>query len=171
MTEITVLPVPPGTADVRRRFVCRQAETVAGHELGAAGYAVVNLNDVVDDCPYMDLVATAGPVRILVQVRGTTTTERKFRALPKGALSLEIFAGALGCHALYAFVWMNESGGDFDVRYELPATVRAIADAGIADYPGTLRYHLTHNNLPYSVADLPNLLGLPGSGAGGASDR
>ena len=62
-----------------------QAEEAAEAALAAAGWDVINLNRLAKNFRFADLLAKRGATRVLVQVKGTTTGEGKFGALPEPA--------------------------------------------------------------------------------------
>lgn len=155
----TVLAVPTGlTPSQRNRFICRQAERIVEETLRSAGYDVINLNDLGDNCPYMDLLATRDGDRVLVQVKGTTTVGQKFGAPPGRARSLAAVATALGCRSVYAFVWMAREGGSHDVRFATAAEVVVLTEDAIENATSKLRYHLNLGDIVEATPGSPPIL-------------
>lgn len=161
-----IRPVPSGVSkNQKRKFVGAQAEKFAEVSLRAQGYDVTNLNELVGNCPVMDLLATTRRHKLLMQVRGTTTWNSQWGAPPQQAESLDLLARALGCEAWYAFVWLDALGGRSDTHAGIwcaPALkVARHATVAIRDYPATLRYHVFYHELSKLTGPLPGAGRLP----------
>ncbi|KUN90392.1 hypothetical protein AQJ67_44305 [Streptomyces caeruleatus] len=120
------------------------------------GWDVINLNKLAKNFRFADLLAKRGSTRVLVQVKGTTTGEGMFGALPEPARALHALAGHLEVHAVYALVRLARSGPE--IRFGSAEDAAALADQRIADYPGTLRYHLYVSDFEHTAEDLQELL-------------
>ncbi|MFF2230812.1 hypothetical protein [Streptomyces anulatus] len=128
------------------------AEAAAEAALAAAGWKVVNLNELANNFRFVDLLAKQGSTKLLVQVKGTTTSEGKFGALPDRARGLDTLAEELDAIALYALVHLTAAGTA--VRFGHAQQVASLAAERIAAYHGTLRYHLYITDFIYEVKDL-----------------
>jgi hypothetical protein len=53
------------------RTTGRRAEAAVTRELEAAGFTVKNLNDLVGNCPFADLLARNAATRLPIQVKAT----------------------------------------------------------------------------------------------------
>jgi Holliday junction resolvase-like predicted endonuclease len=133
-----------------------QAEEAAEAALAAAGWDVINLNRLAKNFRFADLLAKLGTTRVLVQVKGTTTGEGKFGALPEPARALHALASHLEAHAVYALVRLAPGGPD--IRFGSAEDAAALADQRIADYPGKLRFHLFLDDFEHAAEDLQELL-------------
>ncbi|MER5889679.1 hypothetical protein ABT160_38130 [Streptomyces sp. NPDC001941] len=129
-----------------------EAEAAAQAALVAAGWEVVNLNELAKNFRFADLLAKQGSTRLFVQVKGTTTQEGKFGALPERAQGLDGFAECLDAIALYALVHLTSDGPV--IRFGHAQQVAALAAKRIAAYHGTLRYHLYITDFTYEAGDL-----------------
>lgn len=125
----------------RRAATGRLAEAEVAKNLAAAGYEVVNLNELAGNCPFADLIAHQADQRLLIQVKGTVTPEGKFGTRPDRVKNLAAIAGALGCESIYAFVHLAPALPV--IRYATAAEVAELAEAAEAAYPGINRYHVT----------------------------
>lgn len=128
------------------------AEAAAQAALAATGWKVVNLNELANNFRFVDLLAKQGSTRLLVQVKGTTTSEGKFGALPDRARGLDVLAEELDAIALYALVHLT-AGGPV-IRFGHAQQVASLAAERIAAYHGTLRYHLYITDFTYEAKDL-----------------
>lgn len=138
---------------VDKREVRDRAEAAVADALTGEGFAVINLNELVDNTPFMDLLASRTGRRLLVQVKGTTTTTGKFGAPPAKARALVKFATALDCDALYAFVQLGAD--ETLIRWATAEHVAAIAEQAVEEYHGILRYHILIDEIEAaSVSDL-----------------
>ena len=125
----------------RRAATGRRAEAAVTKNLEAAGFEVKNLNELAGNCPFADLIAHRDDHRLLIQVKGTVTTEGKFGAPPGRVRNLAAIADALGCGSVYAFAHLASPIPI--IRYATAADVAKLADAAEAAYPGVNRYHVT----------------------------
>jgi hypothetical protein len=140
----------------QRRATGQRAEAAATRDLQAEGFTVTNLNDLVGNCPFADLIARKDGTRILVQVKGTETVDGKFGTPPARVRSLEAISTELGCHAIYAFVHLAD--GDPVVRFAAAGEVAELADEAEADYPGTNRYHVDISQFDITADRITELL-------------
>jgi hypothetical protein len=124
----------------QRRATGQRAEAAATRDLQAEGFTVTNLNDLVGNCPFADLIARKDGTRMLIQVKGTETVDGKFGTPPARVRSLEAISTQLDCKAIYAFVHLVE--GDLVIRYATASAVAELADEAEAAYPGINRYHV-----------------------------
>jgi len=125
----------------------QKAEEIVAQALVSKGYEITNLNSLVRNCPFMDLLATKpkrrGPARrLLVQVKGTTNAKMWFGAQPSRARALDQFASAFGCTAEYAFVYVDTVGARPVVQFAAAKDVAQMAEEAEESYPGTNRYHV-----------------------------
>lgn len=72
------------TITEQRRSTGHRAEAAVTRELQAAGFTVTNLNDLVGNCPFADLLARKATTRLLIQVKGTVTIEGSSEPRPPG---------------------------------------------------------------------------------------
>ncbi|WP_274036521.1 hypothetical protein [Streptomyces sp. MMBL 11-1] len=128
------------------------AETAAEAALAAAGWKVVNLNELANNFRFADLLAKQGSTKLLVQVKGTTTSEGMFGALPGRARGLDFLAEELDAIALYALVHLTPDGPV--IRFGHAQQVALLAAERIAAYHGTLRHHLYITDFTYQATDL-----------------
>ncbi|MGW6392272.1 hypothetical protein ACWFR1_17610 [Streptomyces sp. NPDC055103] len=112
---------------------------------------MINLNKLAKNFRFADLLAKRDSTRVLVQVKGMKTSEGKFGALPERARALHVLAGHLEVHAVYALVRLAPGGPD--IRFG-----SAEDAAALADYRGTLRFHLFLNDFEHTAEDLQELL-------------
>jgi hypothetical protein len=140
----------------RRRVTGHRAEAIATRDLQAEGFTVTNLNDLVGNCPFADLLARKDGTRILVQVKGTETEEGNFGAPPTRVRGLEAISTELGCHAIYAFVHLAESNPV--TRFAAASKVAELADKAEADYPGTNRFHVDISQFDITAHRITELL-------------
>ncbi|MEJ8654825.1 hypothetical protein WKI65_44005 [Streptomyces sp. MS1.AVA.3] len=117
---------------------------------------MVNLNKLVKNFRFADLLAKRGTTRFMIQVKGTETDEGKFGALPEPARALHALAGHLDAYAVYALVHLVPDGPV--IRFGAAEEVAALADQRIADYAGTLRFHLSIDDFEHKAEDLQELL-------------
>ncbi|MFB7908416.1 hypothetical protein ACFC1T_18465 [Kitasatospora sp. NPDC056076] len=136
--------------------VGERAEEEAEAALAAAGWEVINLNRLAKNFRFADLLAKRGATRLLVQVKGTTTDEGKFGALPGPARALHELARHLDAQAVYALVRLAADGSV--VRFGTAENAAAIADDRTANYRGTLRYHLFISDFEHTAADLDEIV-------------
>jgi hypothetical protein len=141
----------------QRRATGQRAEAAAAADLQAEGFTITNLNDLVGNCPFADLIARRGEIRILIQVKGTETTEGKFGTPPARVRSLEAISTELGCHAIYAFVHLAEDGPV--IRFATASYVAELAVEAEADYPGINRYHVDISQFDVTADRITELLG------------
>ncbi|MGX1972516.1 hypothetical protein [Streptomyces kronopolitis] len=141
---------------VEKMRVGDQAESAAETAITAAGWEVVNLNKLVKNFRFADLLAKRGSTRVMIQVKGTETGEGKFGALPEPARALHALAGHLDAHAAYALVHLAPDGPV--IRFGAAEEAAALAEQRIADYPGTRRYHLFIDDFEHTAEDLQELL-------------
>jgi hypothetical protein len=139
----------------QRSTTGRRAEDLVAQELAAAGFTVVNLNDLVGNCPFADLLARKGPTRLLVQVKGTETDEGKFGTPPRRVRALEAISTELGCEAIYAFVHLTVANPT--IRYAAAAQVAVLADEEEEAYWGILRYHVVIDQFDVTVDQISSL--------------
>lgn len=125
----------------QRRTTGRRAEAAVTRELEAVGFTVKNLNDLVGNCPFADLLARSAATRLLIQVKGTVTSEGKFGTPPIRVRALEAISTELGCHAIYAFAHLAADSPV--IRFATAAEVAVLADEEEAAYEGINRYHVT----------------------------
>lgn len=133
-----------------------QAEEATEAALASAGWDVINLNKLAKNFRFADLLAKRGSIRVLVQVKGTTTGEKKFGALPEPARALHALACHLEVYAIYALVHLTPGGPD--IRFGSAQDAAVLADQRIAEYPGTLRYHLYLDDFEHTADDIEDLL-------------
>lgn len=118
----------------RRTATARRGEAAVTGELRAAGFTVMNLNDLVGNYPFADLLARGDMTRLLVQVKATKTKKGKFGTPPGRVRGLEVISTELGCHAIYAFV--HFTGDDAVILYERAAEVAELAEGDEAATQG-----------------------------------
>lgn len=128
------------------------AEAAVEATLAAAGWEVINLNELAKNFRFADLLAKQGSTRLFVQVKGTTTSEGKFGALPERAQGLDSLAEHLDAIALYALVHLTPEGPV--IRFGHAQQVASLAAERIAAYHGKLRYHLFITDFIYEAVDL-----------------
>lgn len=145
----------------RRTATARSGEAAVTEELRAAGFSVKNLNDLVGNCPFADLLACRPATRVLVQVKATKTKKGLFGTRPGRVRALEVISTALDCRAIYAFV--HFTGDDVVVRYERAAEVAVLAEADEAAYPGKNRFHVNIGLFDVTVDRISGLLTDPES--------
>jgi hypothetical protein len=141
---------------VNRKDVGDGAEAKVEGELEMAGFTVTNLNDLVGNCPFADLLARRSGTRVLVQVRGTTTLAGKFGAPSQGAHALDRFAAELDCCALYAFVHFVGEGPV--IRFATAAEVATLAEKDEAAYVGRNRFHVNIGQFSIGIDRIGELL-------------
>jgi hypothetical protein len=110
----------------RRVATGRRAEAAVTRHLETAGFTVRNLNDLVGNCPFADLLARRDEARLLIQVKGTVTAEGKFTTPPARVRALEVISAELGCRAIYAFAHLVTDSPV--IRFATAADVAALAD-------------------------------------------
>jgi Holliday junction resolvase len=132
------------------------AEAAVEAALTAAGWEVINLNELAKNFRFADLLAKQGPTRLFVQVKGTTTREGKFGALPERAQGLDSLAEHLDAIALYALVHLMPQGPV--IRFGHAQQAASLAAERIAAYHGKLRYHLFITDFIFEAVDLAELL-------------
>lgn len=136
----------------------RKAEAAARNALRSVGFSVVNVNRAIRrGYPVIDLVARRGTARLLVQVRGTWTVDRKFTATPEQSRTLAALAASRGCHAIWAFVHITGEGTT--VRFATAAQVTRLAEEDVAATPGTNRYHVNMAQFEIDALRIAELLG------------
>lgn len=135
----------------------RRAESAVAQELETVEFDVTNLNDVVGNCPFADLLAHQDSTRLLVQVKGTVTIGGKFGAPPHRVRGLDAIGTALGCHAIYAFV--HFTADEEIIRFATAADVAALADEDEAATAGVNRFHVNIHQFDTDVRGLRRLLG------------
>ncbi|MFP3989483.1 hypothetical protein U9R90_18765 [Streptomyces sp. E11-3] len=136
--------------------VGEQAEAAAEAALTAAGWEVINLNELAKNFRFADLLAKKGSTRLFVQVKGTTTSEGMFGALPERAQGLDSLAENLDAIALYALVHLTPHGPV--IRFGHAQQVALLAAERIAAYHGKLRYHLYITDFIFEAAHLAELV-------------
>jgi hypothetical protein len=144
---------------VNRADVGREAEAVVAEKLRSGGFTILDLNELVGNCPFADLLARQGDRRILVQVKGTRTAGGKFGTPPQRVRALASIAEALDCQALYAFCHFTVAGPI--VRFSDPSTVARLADEDAAAYARTNRYHVVIDNFTVEIDQIHSLLSCP----------
>ncbi|MER5615879.1 hypothetical protein [Streptomyces sp. NPDC002215] len=132
--------------------VGNEAQAAAQAALAAAGWEVIDLNKLAKNFRFVDLLAKQDSTRLFVQVKGTTTSEGKFGALPERAEGLDSLADHLDAIALYALVHLTPDGPV--IRFGHAQQVASLAAKRIADYHGKLRYHLYITDFTYEATDL-----------------
>jgi len=140
----------------RRTANARRGEAAVGAELEAAGFAVTNLNDLVGNCPFADLLARNDTTRLLIQVKTTETIEGLFGTPPGRVRALDVISTDLGCHAICAFVHLT--GGGVVILYSRAAEVAVLAEEDEAAYPGKNRFHMNINQFDVTVDRISELL-------------
>ncbi|MFJ1662350.1 hypothetical protein [Streptomyces anthocyanicus] len=113
---------------------------------------MVNLNELANNFRFADLLAKQGSTKLFVQVKGTTTSEGMFGALPGRAQGLDILADELDAIALYALVQLTPDGPV--IRFGHAQQVASLAAQRIAAYHGKLRHHLCITDFTYEATDL-----------------
>ena len=93
---------------------------------------------------------------MLVQVRGTRTSEAKFTATPAQGRTLAALAASRGCHALWALVHLTPDAKT--VRFATAAQVTQLAEEDEATTPGTNRYHVNIRQLEIDASRIGELL-------------
>ncbi|HWU11361.1 MAG TPA: hypothetical protein VN520_34230 [Streptomyces sp.] len=136
--------------------VGEQAEAATETVLTAAGWEVINLNKLAKNFRFIDLLAKQGSAWLLIQVKGTTTDEGMFHALPERARALNSLAEHLDAHALYALVHLTPDGPVIHFGHALSVASRAAER--IAGYQGILRHHLYITDFDYEAADLADFV-------------
>ena len=145
----------PSTSQ-QRTETGRRAEDAVAAELRELGFTVTNLNELVGNCPFADLVARRDEIRALVQVKGTVTAEGKFGVPAERARALQTIAVELACTAVYALAHLCQE--QEVIRYAGAEQVATLAEADELGYAGTNRYHVRIADFPVIAAELPALL-------------
>jgi hypothetical protein len=140
----------------QRKATGRRAEAAVTASLEACGFTVTNLNDLVGNCPFADLLARKAVTRLLIQVKGTVTPEGKFGTPPARVRALETISTELGCHAIYAFVHLTAS--DPVIRFATASEVAVLATEEEAAYNGINRYHVTIDQFHGTADQIAGLL-------------
>ncbi|MEU8315014.1 hypothetical protein [Micromonospora sp. NPDC049033] len=141
---------------VDRVAVGRTAEAAVADVFRSIGYEVINLNELVGNCPFADLIATKVGLRLLVQVKGTTTADGLFGTPPERVRALMAITEALDCLPIYAFCHLT--GTDPVIRFADAATVATLAEADEAAYDGVNRYHVNIGQFPVDAKHVGQLL-------------
>lgn len=128
-----------------RRQIQHRGETATTATLEQLGYQITDLNELVGNCPFADLLATKAGDRVLVQVKTTTIPAGTFTTPPAKARALHRMAEAIGCRTSYAFVHLLPAGISPVVRFASAVRVAELADADELAYHGTNRYHVNIN--------------------------
>jgi Holliday junction resolvase-like predicted endonuclease len=138
--------------------ITQRSEHVAASVLQDLGFAVTNLNDLVGNCPFADLLARKDSTRLLVQVKATQTRERKFATPPRRTRALATISVELGCHPIYAFVNLYDQLR-IKVRFDVAARVAELADAAEAANQGRFNlFHVTFDQFTVEPEQLDELL-------------
>jgi len=144
----------------QRMTTGRRAEAAVTRELEAVGFTITNLNDLVGNCPFADLLAREGATRLLIQVKGTVTDEGKFGTPPGRVRALEAISTELGCHSIYAFAHL--AADNTTIRYARAAEVAKLAEEWEAEYLLTHqkppRYHWNIDEFDVAVDRISDLL-------------
>ncbi|MFJ4187862.1 hypothetical protein [Kitasatospora sp. NPDC089509] len=140
------------------RITRERAEELVSAVLKAEGYAVTNLNQLAGNFPLADLIARR-ETRLLVQVRGTTISEGKYRTPPQKARTFNRLGVELGCPAVYAFAHLAPEQPV--VRFALATEVAELAEEDEANYSGVNAFHVNIGQFEIGVSRLQELLGHP----------
>jgi hypothetical protein len=141
---------------VDRAAIGRTAEAAVTDVLGGIGYEVINLNELVGNCPFADLLATKAGLRLLVQVKGTTTADGLFGTPPDRVRALMAITEALDCFPIYAFCHLTDA--DAVIRFSDAPTVATLAEEDEAAYEGVNRYHVNIDQFTVDASQIGQLL-------------
>lgn len=133
-----------------------RAEALVAVELESVGFTVTNLNALVGNCPFADLLARRSATRLLVQVKSTTTDDGKFGAPAPRARGLHAIGAELDCQTIYAFVHLLAAQPP-QIRYATAVDVADLAEADETTYVATNRYHV---NMSQLTADVHGIIAL-----------
>jgi hypothetical protein len=141
----------------------RQAEDAVAEVLRAAGWEVLNLNDLAGNWPLVDLSAYRGDTTVLIQVRGTRTEWGEFTTYPDDARRAALLGEWLGVPVIYGF-WHLPPAGDSDarIRFAAPSRVTTLAQATIEANPGVnVRLHVWIEMFDIDIHRIDGLLDRP----------